>query len=230
MTPRGPRPERPVGVTRHNRGCSSTGRFSTRRPDSAAGDQAGSLAVLFNQDLLAGDGAVRRVRRPQRQLLRSAPTILRKPDPSWAEIAQACEFLRDFIADGQSSLREPSIRHYVQSSTSGSWADDDLKKVLEMFNYPNGSRLVGRVAGQHTERTTTDYADDIYDHLVAGRLVIVDQSSGDPVTQQGLRRPHHAAHLRGQPADFRNAKDPADILVYVEEAHNILPAVDRAWT
>jgi hypothetical protein len=157
----------------------------------------------------------------------AAAKIFRNPS-SWAQVANACSALNQFINDRKSNYNQFDRQQMNEKEKAGKeampWADSELKGLLGIWNSRNGPRLVGSTREQHTSRTSGDYADMICDELEEGKLVIVDQSSGNPeLNKAAADRVIRRVFERNQ-QKFRSAKEPPEILVYVEEAHNILPS------
>ncbi|BEH00027.1 helicase HerA domain-containing protein [Bacteroides sedimenti] len=144
---------------------------------------------------------------------------------TWAKVVQIFEGLADYINDSKSNYNQFEDEYIKNSSTGDNWADDSLAKILTMFNYANGSRQIGKAKEQHSANTVIDYAQDIYNHLKEGKLVIVDQSSGDPeLNKSSAGRIMSRIFFENQKLFTQGATNIPEVLVYIEEAHNILPA------
>jgi DNA helicase HerA-like ATPase len=180
-----------------------------------------NIKNLFNKDLTAAlkesGGQKKSEHKSAGELLESSTSL------SWDQIAQIGEKLYDFIIDEKSGYKSFDESYTRTRRTGDSWADDDLLKILTMFRYANGSRQVGKVRIQHSPDTEKDYSEDIYNDLKEGKLVIIDQSSGDEsLNRSSAARIMKFIFQRNQEV-FRQAGVPPELLIYVEEAHTILP-------
>ena len=111
----------------------------------------------------------------------SAAKIFDSDNVTWDQVGNAFESLDKFIRDPKSGYKDFENNYVNKPNGSGErWADEDLKKIIGIFQYPNGTRKIGKAILQHSADTSSDYADDIYNDLEKGKLVIVDQSCGDP--------------------------------------------------
>lgn len=160
-----------------------------------------------------------------------------KDMPNWAEFVEACKALRRFIDDAQNSGYATFAAAYRASKADGrNWDDDTLNGLLTIFLYPNGPRALRPLLPQHDPNSVGDYAVSIVDDLVAGRLVIFDQSVGDPdMNRAAAERIMWSLFNRQKQAFIAPKRDdagglvpPPDVLVYAEEAHNLLPANSAA--
>ena len=193
-----------------------------RPPEDVEPSTRSSRTPLFGRPLLeAMTKSPDEARQPEYQ---SAARVLESQRPKWSELESAVKILRDFIQDARKSGYQEFNKNYAASSETGSWADDALLKILEMFNYPNGSRAVGRALPYHSDTVSSDFADDVYEDLQSGKLVIVDQSSGDPRLNRESADRIMWRVFRGNQHSFRDGKVPPHVIVYVEEAHNQLPS------
>lgn len=148
-----------------------------------------------------------------------------KEGASYTELGRAFETLQLFSEDSDSTYHDFE-RNYTSSadSSDSAWMDVYFSSLLKMFSYKNAFKKLAKAAVYHDPKSSKkDYAQMIYDDLAAGKLVIIDQALGDPdlnklAAERILRRIFEENNRQ-----FSQAMVPSNILIYVEEAHNLMP-------
>ena len=147
--------------------------------------------------------------------------VLRSPSKmSWESLADSMPTLQAFLHTPEYNEFNAN---YVQKGTAP-WADSALEAILDMFTSPNRPKLVRRALVYHSPDLHVDYADSVYNDLLDGKLVIVDQSTGDPEINRDSATRIVRRIFQGNQTAFRAGETPRHILVFVEEAHNQLPS------
>lgn len=147
--------------------------------------------------------------------------LLESDSVSIYEFAEAIKYFREFFET--KSYKDFNEKYIKDSSTGQPWAENDLRNLLDIFQF-SGIKQVGRAKNQHSHTTHGDYADSIYNELLSGKLVIVDQSTGDPELNSSTARRLITKIFQANQGLFIKGEDIPEILVYLEEAHNLLPA------
>ncbi|STZ00965.1 Domain of uncharacterised function DUF87 [Moraxella lacunata] len=180
-----------------------------------------SIKGLFNKNLIL---ALEDDQTDLQSNYKSVAKVLSQDFVSLHQLANAFEALDSFIRDGKSAYKDFNNDYIATSSSGEQWADEDFKKIIGMWQYANDTRMIGKAIEQHDVGTTKDYAEEIYEHLANGKLVIIDQSSGNPELNKSSAQRIMWQIFRKNQELFRNGDTQIpNILVYVEEAHNLLP-------
>ena len=200
---------------------------------AAAGFEAPSgladLTRLFGKDICDALRSDKNDRSENAGRYRRAAHTLSQSAASWDALTTAFAAMDAFVRDMKSHYEhfEDKYRERKGSSTAEDWADPRLKAVLSIFRTPNGVRTFQEVQNQHSANTTSDYAEDIVEDLKAGKLVIFDQSIGSPELNRSAAERIMWKVFKAQQAMFTSETDSKPwerhVLVYVEEAHNLLP-------
>jgi hypothetical protein len=154
--------------------------------------------------------------------VKAAAQLLGSSELSWDQSVNAFKGLAEFTTTKNSGFEEFD-RDYARDHRGNAWADEDLRKILGMFAQANGPRQIGKAKPFHSRETSMDFAESIYQDLVAGRMVIIDQATGEPEVNKASAERIMWTIFRGNQKAFRAGESPPDIVVYVEEAHNLLP-------
>lgn len=147
-----------------------------------------------------------------------------KNGETYVRLARAFTALIEFIKDPKSNYRRFESLYTRKSSSGNNWLDVNTSSLLEMFYQKNAAKRIKKAVIYHDVKTKNrDYTDMIYDDLVAGKLVIVDQALGDSSLNKMAAERILRNIFNKNNEVFASANTPPPIIIMVEEAHNMLP-------
>lgn len=125
--------------------------------------------------------------------------------------------------------REKNLNTPLPSSTTGhNWVDNNLQILLDMIaqkrinSYISGHRILVDSIRYHSPRRTQDVGEEIYRHLTEGKIIILDLSVGDARIRERVSS-HIAKNIFQSSMNiFVQGQTPPNIVVYIEEAHNLI--------
>lgn len=118
----------------------------------------------------------------------------------------------------------------IHSSTAGnSWVDSNLEPFLNMLARENtkgqafgGYRAVSKYIPYHSSRRASDVTSEVIEHLLKGKIVILDLSAG-PVEVRSVLSERIARQIFERSfKEMNEGKVPQNMVIYVEEAHNLI--------
>lgn len=128
------------------------------------------------------------------------------------------------------AAREANNNMPLTSSSGKAWVDDTLQNLLDIMaqknkgtnNFISGYRILTDAVKYHTPRRSREVTDEIYEHLAAGKIVILDLSVGDSTIREKVSKQIASKIFNRSMQQFIEAKLPPNIVVYIEEAHNLI--------
>ena len=117
----------------------------------------------------------------------------------------------------------------LKSSSGGNWLDNDCVAMLNMLaglndndSYIRGYRVLESGKPFHSSTRKEEASEEIYQHLVDGKIVILDLSVGNAILRDRISKKVAEYIFNKSMAYFTNAKTPPNIVIYIEEAHNLI--------
>lgn len=127
----------------------------------------------------------------------------------------------------------------VPSSSGGPWLDATAQALLNLLakenskgSYINGYNMLSLGRPYHSSKGSESVPNDVYQHLSLGRIVIMDLSVGSETVRRTTAEKIASYILRASSGAFNKGATPPSIVVYVEEAHNLIgkdAQLDETW-
>ena len=162
------------------------------------------------------------------------PAVLTYPSSANVSLTDACAWFEQIrlinmaLRAAQKSTNRPMIG--LVSSTAGNpWVDPMLESYLNILARKNSSdmnfggyRAVAKYVPYHSTRRTSDVTTEVIGHLDTGKIVILDLSAGPVEIRTVLSERIARQIFERQMATMHAGKVPKNVVLFVEEAHNII--------
>lgn len=128
------------------------------------------------------------------------------------------------------AAREVNNDTPLRSSSGKNWVDDTLQNLLDIMaqknkgtnNFISGYRILTDAIKYHSPRRSREVTNEIYDHLANGKIVILDLSVGDSTIREKVSKQIASKIFSRSMQQFIEARMPPNVVVYIEEAHNLI--------
>jgi Helicase HerA, central domain len=118
---------------------------------------------------------------------------------------------------------------FLRSSSGGEWLDTETSAILNMLRQQNaggtfirGFQVLAGAREYHSPARTQAVGDEIYGHLRSGKIVIVDLSVGPAFIRDRVSQRIATKLFNQSQAVFLEGEVPPTVVVYIEEAHNLI--------
>jgi hypothetical protein len=134
-----------------------------------------------------------------------------------------------------------NVQSALQSGPGKPWLDSDAVILIDMLAGKSTNRsgatitsyrVIERQRAYHSARGTADVAADVYKELKQGKIVILDLSVGTESVREALAEQIAKFVFNANMEAFHSGGTPPNLVLYVEEAHNLIGAdakPDDTW-
>lgn len=138
------------------------------------------------------------------------------------------ESIKWFLA-ARSANKNKKETGQLKSSSGSNWFDEECVAMLNLLAglnnndaYIRGFRTLECGRPYHTPHRTQDVFKEIYQHLINGKIVILDLSVGQAQLRERLSKRIAKYVFDTSMNCFTSGKSPQNIVIYIEEAHNLI--------
>ncbi|ENM5905233.1 DUF87 domain-containing protein [Vibrio mimicus] len=119
------------------------------------------------------------------------------------------------------------------SAQADDWLDDNLKAITNLIVGKNDTDMpirvksyLGPIAQYHSPIRKGEVENEIYDFLIQGKIVILDLSVGTETVRKAMSLRIASTILSRSMSKFHSGEQNTNIVIYVEEAHNLIGKKD----